>query len=109
MLPLLQGSALHLVTTVSLGVGTFVVPKIPLRTAIQRPTMTSSETFSMMAAASPATRASKTGALYRFQKRKSSPLLAVVEPTCPNRLLLLSQKILSKQRTTLLRFPYPSL
>ena len=73
---------------------------IPLSTAMQRPTMTSSETFSMMAAASPATRASSTGALYRFQNRNSSPRLAVVEPTWPNRLEVLSQNIRSKQRTT---------
>ena len=38
-----------------------------------------------------------------------SGLEAVVLPTCPNRLLVLSQNILSKQSTTLLRFPYPSL
>ena len=62
---LLQGSARHRVTTVSLGVGTLAAPKMPLRTAMQRPTMTSSETFSMIAAASPATRASRTGALKR--------------------------------------------
>jgi hypothetical protein len=35
--------------------------------------MTSSLTFSIMAAASPATRARSTGARYKFQKRKSSP------------------------------------
>ena len=62
---LLQGSARHRVTTVSLGVGTLAAPKMPLRTAMQRPTMTSSETFSMIAAASPATKASRTGALKR--------------------------------------------
>ena len=32
-----QGSARHLVTTVSFGVGTVELPKIPLRTAMQRP------------------------------------------------------------------------
>lgn len=53
--------------------GTAEFPKIPLRTAIQRPTMTSSLTFSMMAAASPATSANKTGARYKFQNRNSSP------------------------------------
>lgn len=73
------------------------------------PTMTSSVTFSMMAAASPATKASKTGALYRFQKRNSSPRLAVVLPTWPNRLAWGFQKILSKHRTTLFKFPKPNL
>lgn len=159
--------------------GTELFPKIPFSTAMQRPTITSSLTFSMMAAASPATRASNTGALYRFliqtrwttyifvysytrqwttaqvsvkhehftnksreisavsrkmitylsrnerserwskwnlpcfcisrlrncsgmtyQKRKSSPRLAVVLPTWPNRLELGSQKIRSKHKTT---------
>lgn len=38
--------------------------------------------------------------LYRFQKRKSSPLLAVVLPTCPNKLTLGSQNTRSKHSTT---------
>ena len=80
--------------------GTALLPNIPFSTAMQRPIMTSSLTFSMMAAASPATRASRTGALYRFQNKNSSPRLAVVLPTCPNRLALGSQKTRSKQRTT---------
>ena len=53
--------------------GTPLVPKMPLSTAMQRPTMTASVTVSMMAAASPATRARRTGALYRLQNRNSSP------------------------------------
>uniref|UniRef100_A0A6B0UUK9 Uncharacterized protein n=1 Tax=Ixodes ricinus TaxID=34613 RepID=A0A6B0UUK9_IXORI len=80
---------------------------MPLSTAMQRPMMTSSLTFSMMVAASPATSANSTGARYRFQKRKSSPRLPVVLPTCPKRLELGSQKMRSKQRTTLFRFPNP--
>lgn len=51
----------HLVTTVSFGCGTALLPKIPFSTAIQRPTITSSLTFSMMAALCPATRARRTG------------------------------------------------
>lgn len=63
----------------------------------------------MIAAASPATSAKRTGALYKFQKRKSSPLLAVVLPTCPNKLACGFQKILSKHKTTLFKLPNPSL
>ncbi|MPC16724.1 hypothetical protein E2C01_009556 [Portunus trituberculatus] len=48
---------------------------MPFSTAMQRPTITSSLTFSMMAAASPATSASNTGARYRFQNRNSSPAM----------------------------------
>lgn len=40
---------------------------------MHRPTITSSLTFSIMAAASPATSARSTGARYRFQNRNSSP------------------------------------
>ena len=64
--------------TVSLGVGTLASPNMPLSTAMQRPTMTSSETFSMIAAASPATRASRTGALER--RYKHSVHLHLVSP-----------------------------
>lgn len=80
--------------------GTALLPKMPFKTAIDRPMMTSSLTFSMMAAASPATSASKTGALYRFQNRNSSPRLAVVLPTWPNRFAFGSQKMRSKHSTT---------
>jgi len=80
--------------------GTALLPNIPLSTAIDLPTITSSLTFSMMAAASPATRANRTGALYKFQNRNSSPRLAVVLPTWPNKLALGSQKTRSKHKTT---------
>ena len=43
--------------------GTALLPNIPFSTAMDRPTMTSSLTFSIMAAASPATSANNTGAL----------------------------------------------
>merc|ERR1719259_997270 len=69
--------------------------------------MTSSLTFSITCAASPATSASSTGARYRFQNRNNSPRLAVVEPTCPNKLALGSQNWRSKHSTTLFRFPKP--
>lgn len=80
--------------------GTALLPKMPFNTAIDLPMMTSSLTFSMMAAASPATSASRTGALYRFQNKNNSPRLAVVLPTWPNRLAFGSQKIRSKHSTT---------
>lgn len=67
---------------------------------MQRPTITSSLTFSITQAASPATRASRTGALYKFQNKKSSPRDAVVLPTWPNKLAVGSQKMRSKHNTT---------
>lgn len=70
------------------------------KTAMHRPTITSSLTFSITQAASPATSASSTGALYKFQNRKSSPRDAVVLPTCPNKFAVGSQKIFSKHNTT---------
>lgn len=79
--------------------GTWELPKIPRNTAMTRPITMSSFTFSMMLAASPATKASSTGALYKFQNRKSSPRLAVVRGTWPKRLMCGSQKILSKHNT----------
>ena len=91
---------LDLLSSHNLTCGTVFAPKIPLITAKQRPTMTSSLTFSIMAAASPAISASNTGALYRFQNKKSSPRAAVVLPTCPNRLALGSQNTRSKHNTT---------
>ena len=42
------------------------------------------------------------------KEKEHSPRLAVVLPTWPNRLLLGSQKMRSKQRITLFRFPKPS-
>ncbi len=84
----------------ALTCGTALFPKMDLSTAIDRPTITSSLTFSIMAAASPATSANNTGALYRFQNRNSSPRLAVVLPTWPNKLAFGSQNMRSKHNTT---------
>lgn len=54
--------------------GTALLPKMPLRIARQRPTITSSLMFSMMPAASPATRARRIGAMGRQQKElRSTP------------------------------------
>lgn len=83
--------------------------QLVLQLATYLPTITSSVTFSMMAAASPATSASNTGALYKFQNKNSSPRLAVVLPTCPKRLAWGFQNVRSKHSTTLLRLPNPSL
>lgn len=80
--------------------GTALLPKIPFNTAMALPTMISSETFSSLFAASPATRAMRTGDLYRFQKRNSSPRFAVVLPTWPKRFVFGSQNTRSKHRTT---------
>lgn len=63
----------YLVTTHSFGCGTALCPKMPFKTAMHLPTITSSVTFSIMAAASPATSAKSTGAEYKFQNRNSSP------------------------------------
>jgi hypothetical protein len=41
----------------------------------------------------------KTGALYKFQNRNNSPLLAVDSGTEPNRLICGSQNIFSKHKT----------
>lgn len=68
-----EDNSTNLVTTVSFGWGTAVLPKIPFSTAMQRPTITSSLTFSIMAALWPATRASSTGDCVMLQNRKSSP------------------------------------
>ena len=70
-----------------------------LRTAKHLPIIISSLMFSIIDAASPATKDSKTGALYKFQNKNNSPLLAVDKGTWPNRLMWGSQKTLSKHRT----------
>ena len=80
--------------------GTALLPKIPLSTPTALPTMMSSETFSSLLAASPATSAMRTGAWYKFQNRNSSPRFAVVLPTWPNKFVLGSQNTRSKHNTT---------
>jgi len=68
---------------------------------MHRAIIKSSLIFSIIDAASPATSDNKTGALYKFQKRNSSPLLDVDKGTCPKRFICGSQNILSKHKTIL--------
>jgi hypothetical protein len=75
------------------------LPNILLNTAKHLPIMISSLIFSIIHEASPATSDSKTGALYKFQNRNNSPLLAVDKGTEPNRLICGSQNIFSKHKT----------
>lgn len=89
--------------------GTAPLPKMPFRTAIHRPTMTSSLTFSIMAAASPATKARSTGARYKFQKRKSSPKNTnCSSPSCLTQTESTDEKISNNTagKTTFLRFRF---
>ena len=58
-----------------------------LKTAKHLPIIISSLIFSIIDAASPATRDNKTGALYKFQNKNNSPRLAVDNGTWPNRLI----------------------
>lgn len=57
--------------------GTALLPKMPLRMARHRPTMTSSLMFSMIPAASPATKANKIGAVRAQERKKTSWIIEI--------------------------------